>query len=357
MAAQAPRAEAPAAAAEGVSVRHLDSARQSLWDAFVTESPAATFFHLSAWRHLVETQFGHRTHYLYAARHGRIVGVLPIGHVKSFLFGNALISTPFCVYGGVVASDPEAERALVDAGIALGRDLGVDYLELRQRDLRNDAPRTQDLYVTFRKRIDEDPEANLGAIPRKQRAMVRKGMQAGLVGETDEGVDRFFTMYSESVRNLGTPVLPKKWFAALKETFAEACEVVTICDRGRPVSSVMSFYFRDVVLPYYGGGGFDARRLKANDFMYYHLMCRAALRGCRVFDYGRSKKGSGSYAFKKNWGFVPEDLHYEHHLIRATDPPALNPNNPKYKLAISAWKRLPIRLTRILGPVVAKYLA
>jgi FemAB-related protein (PEP-CTERM system-associated) len=166
----------------------------------------------------------------------------------------------------------------------------VDYFELRQREsLTGEAP-AKDLYVTFRKSISADPDENMKAIPRKQRAMVRKGIQAGLAGEIDAGVGRFFDMYSASVRNLGTPVLPRRWFAALAEVFGERCEVLTILAEGRPVSSVMSFYFRDEVLPYYGGGTDEARRFKANDFMYWDLMRRAAERGVRIFDYGRSKR-------------------------------------------------------------------
>ncbi len=332
-----------------------DAAR---WDGFVDGCEEASFFHLSGWTRTVEQVLGHRAHCLYAAGAGGVIeGVLPLAHVRSRLFGNALVSAPFAVYGGIAAATPQAAAALDAAARALAQELGVDWLELRHRQPRDTDAHLDRLYVTFRKAIPGDEDANLKAIPRKQRAMVRKGVQAGLAARIDAGVDTFFDLYSESVRNLGTPVLPKRWYAALAKTFGERCEVLTVTHEGTPVSSVLSFYFRDEVLPFYGGGGPAARGLKANDFMYFALMNHAATRGARIFDYGRSKVGAGSYSFKKNWGFEPEPLHYEYHLVRASEPPALNPNNPKYRLAIAAWQRLPLPVTRILGPMVARYLA
>jgi len=339
-------------------IERLDDASCARWDAFVQASPAATFFHLSGWTRTVEQVLGHRAHCLYAVDgDGAIQGVLPMSHVRSRLFGNALISVAFAVYGGIAAATRQAAAALDAAARELAEELAVDWLELRHLDARETDAVVDTLHVTFRKPIPGDAEANLEAIPRKQRAMVRKGIGAGLTARIDDDVDTFFALYSESVRNLGTPVLPRRWYAALKQAFGEQCEVLTVMHQGTPISSVLSFYFRDEVLPFYGGGGAQARTLKANDFMYYALMNHAAARGAKLFDYGRSKDGAGSYSFKKNWGFEPEPLHYEVHLVRASNPPALNPNNPKFKLAIATWQRLPLPVTHLLGPMVAKYLA
>ena len=352
------RHAAPQAANAPLHIAHLDDASCARWDAFVEACPAANFFHLSGWTRTVEQVLGHRAYCLYAHDDdGAIHGVLPMSHVRSRLFGNALISVAFAVYGGIAATTPRAVAALDAAARAIAEELAVDWLELRHVDARETDAIVNSLYVTFRKPIAGDADANLKAIPRKQRAMVRKGIDAGLSARIDADVDTFFAMYSESVRNLGTPVLPKRWYAALMRTFGARCEVLSVMHEGQPVASVLSFYFRDQVLPFYGGGGVAARALKANDYMYYALMNHAAERGAKVFDYGRSKDGAGSYSFKKNWGFEPAPLHYEVHLVRATDPPALNPNNPKFKLAIATWQRLPLPLTNILGPMVAKYLA
>ncbi|MAT64972.1 MAG: peptidoglycan bridge formation protein FemAB [Gammaproteobacteria bacterium] len=344
------------AVSESVRIRELDDASAGRWDAFVQQCPEATFFHRAGWKRVIEHTYGHPMTCLYAERDGDIVGVLPLGQLKSLLFGNSLVSTPFCVYGGVAAGDEAARQALIAAAVERAERLQVDFLELRhQRATCSDWP-TKDLYVTFRKPLDPDPEVNLQAIPRKQRAMVRKGIQAGLVSEIDADVDRLYDAYSESVRNLGTPVFPRTFFENLKHEFGDDCEILTVLKDGETVAAVMSFYFRDQVLPYYGGGKASARQLKGNDFMYWELMRRSCERGVRLFDYGRSKQGTGSYSFKKNWGFEPEPLYYEYHLVRATDMPNISPTNPKYKLFIELWSKLPLGLSRSLGPYLAKYL-
>jgi FemAB-related protein (PEP-CTERM system-associated) len=193
------------------------------------------------------------------------------------------------------------------------------------------------------------------AIPRKQRAMVRKGIQNGLLSEIDRDADRLHRVYGESVRNLGTPVFPKKYFELLLATFPEQSDIVTIVTReGKPVASVLNFYFRDEVLPYYGGGTSDARRLAANDFMYWEVMRRACERECRVFDFGRSKVGTGAYDFKTYWGFEPVPLAYQFRLAPGHTVPDLNPLNPKFALFVKLWKRLPLALAARLGPSIVR---
>ncbi len=326
------------------------------WDAYVNQHPDATFFHLSTWKQVLEGSLGHPCHYLYAEQEGEIVGVLPLGHVQSRLFSNALISTPFCVYGGALVNDRQAREALEQAAVDLARKLEVDYLELRYLDSPDVKREGKDLYVTFRKQLEQEPEANLKVVPRKQRAMIRKGIKAGLTSVIDQNVERFYDVYAESVRNLGTPVFPKKYFQALKETFGNACEVLMVEDQGHPVAGVMNFYFRDQVLPYYGGGTAAARRLKANDFMYWEVMRRAVEKGIKIFDFGRSKKETGSYRFKTHWGFEPQPLHYQYELIRARELPDINPLNPKYQLFIKAWQRLPLPVSKLIGPWLARNL-
>ncbi|MCP4127903.1 MAG: FemAB family PEP-CTERM system-associated protein [Gammaproteobacteria bacterium] len=342
--------------AEGVEIKQLTGSDLTRWDEFVELAPAATFFHKAGWKRVIERSFGHKTHYLYAERNGQIEGILPLSHINSLLFGSTLISTPFCVYGGIVASTSEAANSLRQAAVDLAERLKVDALELRNRQPSAAAWPGKELYVTFRKSIDPDPEKNLKAIPRKQRAMVRKGIKAGLQSETDSGWQRLFRIYSESVRNLGTPVFSAKYFRILREVFADECDVLMVTHEGRDIAGVMSFYFRDEVLPYYGGSAPAARALKGNDFMYWELMRRSAESGIRVFDYGRSKVGTGSYSFKKNWGFEPEPLAYEYHLVKSDSIPDINPMNPKYQMFIKLWRKLPLAAANFVGPMLSRNL-
>jgi FemAB-related protein (PEP-CTERM system-associated) len=336
----------------------LDDGTRERWDCFVDAHADATFFHRAGWQRVLERSFGHRTHYLYAASGDTIRGILPLVHVKSLLFGNYLASTAFCVYGGPVADSDGALKALDDAAIRLGRELGVGHIEYRHRGAR-EAPGwigKSELYATFRKAIHADPEKNMLEIPRKQRAMVRKGIKFELASEVVDSPARLHPVYAESVRNLGTPVFSRRYFDNLKQEFGDASEILMITHQGRDVAGVLNFYFRDEVLPYYGGGTAAARQLAANDFMYWEVMRRACLRGIRVFDFGRSKRGTGAFDFKKNWGFAPEPLHYLYRLNKSADLPDLNPLNPKFRLFIETWKRLPLPVANMLGPHIVRSL-
>ena len=338
-------------------IKTLDAANYSRWGEFVEASTDATFFHQAGWKDVIERAFGHKTYFLYVEKEGKITGILPLVHINSLFFGNTLVSIAPCVYGGIVASDEQSYLDLDKEACRLAEELGVDCLEMRNRFQKNPERPYKELYVSFRKELDADVEKNFLAIPRKQRAMVRKGIEAGLTSVIDNNIDRIYQAYSESVRNLGTPVFSKKYFQTLKDVFADQCEVLTVEHKGQLIASVMSFYFKDEILPYYGGGTERARELKGNDFMYWEVMRRAVEKGIKVFDYGRSKIGSGSYSFKKNWGFIPEPIFYEFYLVKSASMPDINPLNPKYQFFIAAWKRLPLVVSQWVGPWLSKDLS
>ena len=344
-----------------MNLHHLTEAQEPAWDAFVQAHPQGTFFHRAAWRRVITRAFGHATHYVLAERDGAVVGVLPLARVRTMLFGDSLISVPFCVNGGPLAADAEAFAALVAHAETVMREAGVPVLEFRFLHPPAEGwldpiiwPEKSDLYVIFRKPITGDDEANLKAIPRKQRAMVRKGIGLGLTSEIDRDPARLHAIYAESVRNLGTPVFARRYFDILMAEFGDDIDIVTIMDGATPIASVLNFYFRDEVLPYYGGGIRAARDRYGNDFMYWEVMRRAAGRGFRLFDFGRSKTGTGAYAFKKNWGFEPAPLAYRFRLAPGAAIPDINPLNPKYRLFIAAWKRLPIPVANLVGPHIVR---
>jgi FemAB-related protein (PEP-CTERM system-associated) len=343
-----------------IQIKYLsiaDTTTTESWNKFVFSCQAATFFHRAEWQLIIQSIFRHKTFYIYAEESGNILGVLPLAHVKSRLFGNALVSLPFSVYAGVAAIDAEAHTALEMEAEQLAVQLGVEHLEFRNIEKKHNDWPTQDLYVTFRKEIFPEVEANMLAIPRKQRAMVRKGIKNGLKSTIDSSADRFFSLFADNVHRHGTPALPKNYFSTLLATFGQDCEILTVTTAdGKLLSSVLSFYFRDEVLPYYAGDDEAARDLAANDFKYWELMRRSCERGLRIFDYGRSKTGTGPFAFKKNWGFEPTPLNYEYRLYKRDSIPQNNPNNAKYKLFIEAWRRMPIGLANWLGPHIVRNL-
>ncbi len=343
-----------------VTCRPLDPAAAPAWDRFVDAMPNGTFFHRAAWADVFTRAFGHNAHYMMAERDGAVTGVAPLVHVKTRLFGNTLISSPFCVYGGPLAADRESFEALDAHAASLMRSTGATAMEYRFREPPEDGwldgewHAKDDLYVTFRKPIGANDDANMKAIPRKQRAMVRKGIDRGLTSRVGRGVDALHAVYAESVRNLGTPVFSRGYFRLLTEVFADQVDVLTVLDGERPVAAVLNFYDRGEVLPYYGGGTAQARSVAANDFMYWEVMRHAAARGCTSFDFGRSKVGTGAFSFKKNWGFAPQPLLHRFRLKPGTAVPDLNPLNPKYRLFIAAWKRLPLPVANRLGPIIVR---
>ena len=339
-----------------VRIRPLDESNALAWDAFVRARPEGTFFHLSAWARVISQSFCHSTHYALAEQDGAVVGVLPLARMKTLLFGDLLASTPYCVYGGALAATPEGAAALEAHALQLQAKLRTPCLEYRRLGGPDQGwVERPALYYTFRKAIvamtgDEakDMAAN---IPRKQRAEVRKGSKRGLEIRTDSDVDALFHVYAESVRNLGSPVFPKRYFSALLEAFPDESDITTVLHDGRAVASVLSFHFKQEVLPYYGGGTREARGLAAADVMYWEVMRRAAQqRGATLFDFGRSKADTGAFAFKKNWGFEPQQLHYCYRLAPGAKVPDNNPNNPKYRHFISAWKHLPLPVANAIGP-------
>lgn len=326
------------------------------WDAFVTGCSSATFFHRAGWQAVIERVFKHPTWFMFAQRDGVIEGVLPLAQVRSRLFGHTLCSLPFCVYGGIAAENDNAASALDQAAQQLAAQLQVDHLEYRHQQARHPDWPHKTLYYTFRKALDADPDRNFAAIPRKQRAMVRKAMALGLSSVVDADSERLFQSYAESVRNLGSPVFHRAYFSTLQEVFGADCDIVTVEQSGQALCSVLNFHFRGEVMPYYGGGGHMARDLAANDFLYWEVMRRAAERGSTSFDFGRSKLGTGAYAFKKNWGFAPQPLYYECQLHRARQIADVNPLNPRYQWFIRAWRHLPLAVANRLGPQLVRYL-
>lgn len=348
---------APAVTVEALSAGDRDACRA--FDDFVARQPGATPFHTSRWLRAVATGLGHRPYLLAARTSAAIVAVLPLVHVRSRLFGQSLVSTAFGVQGGPLGEDGAAIAALDDAAWTLARTLRVPVLEYRGGALRPGWAAKHDVYANFARPLLPDSEANLKAIPRKQRAEVRKSLEfelATTVGRGSEHLDRHYAVYAESVRNLGTPVFPRSLFRAIIDSFSEDADILTVHKDGRAIASVLSLYMNDVVYPYYGGGTDAARTWRGNDHMYWMLMEHARARGCTVFDFGRSKVGTGAYAFKKNWGFDAAPLVYQYRLAEGAAVPDLNPNSPRYARMVRMWQRLPLWLANLVGPPIARNL-
>ena len=346
----------PSAAPE-VKVKSLESKETQAWDEFVHRHPEGTFFHLTGWMRVIEKTFGYYPRYLYAARGAKITGVLPLFETSSWLQGKCLVSTPMAVYGGICAEDDESQRLLLDEAKRLAQKTGVQHLEMRERQGKLQPefhPNT--LYTAFYCELKQDPASLLKGLPRDTRYMIRKAQKNGLVVESGlQHIYAFHHLFAQSMRRLGTPAFPIQLFKNLADEFKTSSDILLLSSKGSPVAAVFSFFFRDTVLPYYAGASPEAPALAANNLLYWELMERSALKGIRWFDFGRSKKGTGAYAFKTQWNMTALPLNYQIYLVRRETVPNFTPLNPKFERAARVWSKLPLALTKMLGPHVVRW--
>ena len=351
---------APVRMTQRASVADLSDPRQcERIEDFVREH-RASLFHRPQWLRAVEHATGHRATGLVTEQLGVITGWLPLTEVRSLVFGRALVSSGFAVGGGIVADTPEAAAILAQAAQDHALRYGFPGIELRGGMIPAGWQSWDDKHCGFERALAADDDAELTAIPRKARAEVRKGLKNELpvkVGRSAEDLAAHYAVYSESVRNLGTPVFPRRLFAVMLDAFPGKSDILTVFQEDAPIASVLSFYHEGAVLPFWGGGTWAARGARANELMYYELMLHARRQGMERFDFGRSKTGSGPYKFKKNWGFAPQPLTYASWTAPGEQARDVDPTSEAYSRKIELWKKLPLRLANTIGQFIARDLA
>lgn len=337
-------------------VRPLTPSDEAAWDRYVLAHPLGTPFHLLAWRNAIEKTFRYSPRYLVAEESGTLRGVLPLFLVKGLLSGRVLLSTPFAVYGGPLADGDGELRAIRQAVEELGARERVQHVELRNAwEAQRLGFTPLDRYVTFTQALEGDEQSLLEGIPRKTRAAVRKALKFDFSSRSTREPGRFTDLYLANLRRLGTPAFPEEHFSNLLNAFGEAADIRETVLEGKTVAAVLTFHFRDQVLPYYGASDPEYNPFQPNNFMYWDLMRWGLAAGRRVFDFGRSKtQESGSFDFKSHWGMQMRPLPYEVLLVGRKQLPDFSPNNPRYKLFIALWRRLPLPVTRRLGPYLVK---
>jgi FemAB-related protein (PEP-CTERM system-associated) len=327
------------------------------WESYVRAHPDASLFHHLAWQRSLERTFrSYRPCHRIAWRGDSVVGVLPLYRVPGLPFGCSLISTPLGVYGGVCADDEEAGQALIDDAAAYGRTIGAQYVELRHERAVASLP-TKDLYFTFRREIHQDHEVDLKALPAEKRRAIRVAEGRGLTCRIGgiELLDAFYDVYTRNMRTLGSPAFPHRLFVTLLEEYGTHARIFGVFQGDTLTSASFNFFYRDVVMPYYAASTPAGMAVHTNVYMYWCIMCHAAEHGFKVIDFGRSKKDSGPYHFKRRWGITPTHVPYQYQLLALREIPNLSPTNPKFALPIRIWQRMPLPITRWLGPKLSRY--
>ena len=339
-----------------MQIIQCDNSHAKTWDDYVSRQEQASFYHLFGWKAVNEASFGHRTFYLAAVDQGAIRGVFPLVCLQSRIFGKVMCYLPFVNYGGPCADEPGIEQLLLDEARRIVDRDQVDYLEIRsQRKLGGDLP-TSEHKVSITLTLDKNPDTLWNAFKTGHRNNVRRAYKRGLSVRSGgiELLDTFYGILSESWRNLGTPLYQKGYFEHLMKTFPQETKIFVLDHEGVPVSSALNGHFRGVVEGMWLGALPKAREVEASYVLYWEMMKDACERGYQLYHLGRSTVDSGGEAFKKKWNTYPTQLYWQYIMREGRPMPQLNVSNPKLQLAISVWQRLPLPVTRILGPLVAK---
>lgn len=331
-------------------------ATETEWDAFVAGHPDAEGYHLWRWRAVFERAFGHRTEYLIARRAGGVVGILPMVLFKSPLFGRFAVSLPFVNYGGVLASDDASARALLDAAAASASQWRASHVELRHRKQRfTDLP-VKSHKVAMLKPLPGDIDVAWqglsGTIRNRVRKAEKSGMTAAIGGA--ELLGSFYPIFARNMRNLGTPVYAKRFFDEVCRAFPDDTRVVVVSQEGQPVAACVTYAFRRTLQVPWVASLKEFRALAPNNLLYWRVTQHAVATGCATLDFGRSSPDDSVCEYKRRWGAVPDPLYWEYQLHSRQDVPDQGPRNPRFRLAIEGWKRLPLRLTTILGPPIVR---
>ena len=327
------------------------------WDAYVHNRPEATLYHLAAWANVFTGAFGHETRYLAAEADGQIVGILPLVVFKSRILRRFSVSLPFVNYGGIVADTPEAERALLEAAIAETRAVGGEFLELRHTRRAFPSLPSKQHKVAMILKLEESEERQWTVLNRKVRNQVRKAKTSQLrVGEGGlELVESFYDVFARNMRDLGTPVYSKRWFQHILATFPEHARMLCVWSGEQPVAAALVLQHRDTLEVPSASALRTFNPLCANTLLYWEMLRFAIARGCRSFDFGRSTPGAGTYEFKRQWGAEPHEMTWEYWLATGAEQlPDMSPQNPRVQWAIEVWRRLPVPLTRAVGPLVVR---
>jgi FemAB-related protein (PEP-CTERM system-associated) len=325
------------------------------WTRYVLAQPRATGYHEWPWRHVFQDVFGHRPYYLAARRHGAVTGVLPLVELDSFLFGHSLVSLPFVNYGGVLADDEAAAAALLASASELAREQKCGHVELRHT--AQQFPHLPCKHHKVGMLLGIAPAEGLwDRLDRKVRNQIRKAQKSNLVHEAGgpELLDDFYGVFARNMRDLGTPVYPRRLFERVMATFPDRTEIHVVRKEGMPVAAGLTYRTNGATEVPWASSIRDFNPMCPNHLLYWGIIERAAALGCHTLDFGRSTPGEGTYKFKEQWGAGPVPFCWEYHLESAAALPDSSPKNPKFELAISLWKRLPLAVANRIGPAIVR---
>jgi serine/alanine adding enzyme len=379
------------------------------WDRFATDNASGCVYHLLAWKNAIARSYSHDTDYLIAtsARNGAnasltraggpggvapdstgggaVLGILPLVHIRHWLFGNSLVSMPFCDAGGVLAADGLVERMLVEHGLRGADSLKVPVLELRQyrplacfddqefcgeasphgqREVRA-VPGWRVSVATLGGKVrmliglPGSPDELMQSFKAKLRSQIRKPIKDGLTVKIGgvELLDDFYDIFAANMRDLGSPVHSRQFILQILLGFPERAKVFVVYGEGVPMACSMTLGFNGVLSNPWASSLRQYGRFAPNMLLYWSMLEYACQQGYATFDFGRSTVDEGTYRFKEQWGAKPAPL-YWYRFSRESRPSSETTSESRWMIRASeCWKRLPVRVTRILGPRIRQYIS
>jgi FemAB-related protein (PEP-CTERM system-associated) len=340
-----------------MKIEAIDEAQAQTWQDYVMESPDSTFYHQYQWRRALEKGYNLQTWYLMATEGGRTCGILPLAEISSLLGNRSMISLPFSNYGGVVADSAEAESALLDEARKILIQRNMKYMELKHVRRCEEAGLIDKLdYHSLELTLKPNPEEVWKSdLNSKVRNQVRKAEKTGVTAAVgSEQFPAYFSIYRQNLRDLGTPTHSMRWFQATCDLFPEETTAIVCSVEGEPVAGAQLLFFKDIAILHSAASLMAYRKYCPNNLVYWKAIELCCKRGCRVLDFARSRVGAGTYHFKQQWGAVPKQTFYQYILNTAKEPPDVDPTNPKFKLAIAGWQRLPLPIANTIGPILRR---
>ena len=340
-----------------MEISELRKEEEKAWDSYVYNSNSSTFYHQIGWRNAVQKTYKHKPVYLVAKEGGEIRGILPMFLMRSVIFGKKLVSVPFAPYGGVCADDEIAEKMLIEEAIRIAEEYNVDYLELRylNKNENNLNPTTNSNYVTFILDLDINTEIVWGTFNNKVRNAIRKAIKSGVKVANDSHIEEFYGLYTRNMRDLGTPPHSFAFFKNLLHEFPEHTRVVSVKYDRVSVAAMLLLYFKDTIISGWAASDRRYRNVNPNNLLYWEVIKAGCEAGYKYFDFGRSLRGSGTFKFKKPWGGKIKQLYYQYHLFNnRKNMPDTSQLNPKRQKFAGIWKKLPLKLTTAVGPLIRK---
>jgi FemAB-related protein (PEP-CTERM system-associated) len=331
---------------------------RALWDAYVEAEPYASNYHRWGWKEVIENAFGWPTFYLVAKEATEIKGVLPLVWQKSWLFGSFVTSLPFFSHAGVLAESREVEDLLVGEAIVLARELGAGYLELRHRRDHGLGLPTKTSKVSVLVTVEPDKDKMLKSLRSEVRTKIRKAMKSGLTSEMlgEDALSDFYAIFAERMRDLGTPVYSKSFFSAVFQAFGADSHICIVRYQGKPVAATFLTAFRGTIESLWSCSRRGFVTMEPNALLNWTILLYAGERGYHIFDFGRSTVGSGPHRYKLQWSSQEVPLYWDYWSPESNNKAELGRANPKYDMFIRLWQRLPLRLTKVLGPSIVRCL-